>query len=79
MSGRGREPNTARDSAGARDLYALEVHRDAEYHEVPFWLDAAHTAPGQVVHALTHVVVPLRKRTSRGDRDLDAAKIDRIG
>jgi tetratricopeptide (TPR) repeat protein len=75
---RGREAMKAGDYAAARELFAREVQRDAEYHEFHFWLAAAHFALGEVAPARKHMEIALRNSTTRGDRDLYAAKLDRI-
>ena len=75
---RGREAMKAGDYAAARDLFLREVQRDAEYHEFHFWLAAAHFAMGEVAPARKHMEMALRNSTNRGERDLYAAKLDRI-
>ena len=55
-----------------------KVQRDAEYHEFHSWLAAAHFALGEVTAARKHMEIALRNTTNRGDRDLYAAKLDRI-
>ena len=75
---RGREAMKVGDYAAARDLFAREVQRDAEYHEFHFWLAAAHFALGEVAPARKHMEMALRNSTNRGERDLYAAKLDRI-
>ena len=75
---RGREAMKAGDYAAARDLFLREVQRDAEYHEFHFWLAAAHFALGEVAPARKHMEMALRNSTNRGERDLYAAKLDRI-
>ena len=75
---RGREAMKAGDYAAARDLFLREVQRDAEYHEFHFWLAAAHSALGEAAEARRHMEIALKNSTTRGERDLYAAKLDRI-
>jgi Tfp pilus assembly protein PilF len=75
---RGREAMNAGDYRAAREFFTREVQRDAEYHEFHFWLAAAHFALGEVEPARRHMEIALRNSTTRGDRDLYAAKLDRI-
>jgi len=75
---RGREAMKAGDYAAARDLFTREVQRDAEYHEFHFWLAAAHIALGEAVPARKHLEIALRNSTTRNDRDIYAAKLDRM-
>jgi len=75
---RGREAMKAGDYAAARDLFTREVQRDAEYHEFHFWLAAAHIALGEAVPARKHLEIALRNSTTRTDRDIYAAKLDRM-
>ena len=75
---RGREAMKAGDYAAAREFFTREVQRDAEYHEFHFWLAAAHLALGEAGAARKHLEVALRNSTTRGDRELYAAKLDRI-
>ena len=74
----GREAMKAGDYRAARDYFAREVQRDAEYHEFHFWLAAAHYALREVEAARRHMELALRNSTSRGERDLYAAKLERI-
>ena len=64
--------------AAARDLFTREVERDASYHEFHFWLAAAHAALGDNAAARRHLALALENSTTRSDRDLYAAKLDRI-
>ena len=75
---RGREAMKAGDYAKARDLFAREVQRDSEYHEFHSWLAAAHFALGDSAAARRHLEIAIRNSRSRGERDLYAAKLDRI-
>jgi Tfp pilus assembly protein PilF len=75
---RGREAMQAGDFKAARDLFTREIQRDAEYHEFHFWLAAAHFALGETEPARRHMEMAMKNSTTRGDRDLYAAKLDRI-
>jgi Tfp pilus assembly protein PilF len=75
---RGREAMRAGKYAAARDLFTREVERDAEYHEFHFWLAAAHFALGETGPARKHLEIAMRNSTTRTDRELYAAKLDRI-
>jgi hypothetical protein len=75
---RGRQAMKAGDYAAARELFTREVQRDSEYHEFHFWLAAAHFALGELGPARKHLEIALKNSTARGDRDLYAAKLERI-
>jgi Tfp pilus assembly protein PilF len=75
---RGREAMKAGDFKAARELFTREIQRDAEYHEFHFWLAAAHSALGEMGPARRHMEMAMRNSTTRGDRDLYAAKLDRL-
>ena len=75
---RGREAMKAGDFKAARDLFTREIQRDAEYHEFHFWLAAAYFALGETEPARRHMEIALKNSMTRGDRDLYAAKLDRI-
>ena len=75
----GREAMKAGDYKAARDYFTREVQRDAEYHEFHFWLAAALYALKEMEPARRHMEIALKNSTSRGDRELYAAKLDRIG
>jgi Tfp pilus assembly protein PilF len=75
---RGREAMRAGKYAAARDLFTREVERDAEYHEFHFWLAAAHFALGETGPARKHLEVAMRNSTTRADRELYAAKLDKL-
>ena len=75
----GREAMKAGDYKAAREYFTREVQRDAEYHEFHFWLAAAHYALKEMEPARRHMEIAMKNSTSRGDRELYAAKLDRIG
>lgn len=64
--------------AAARDLFQKEVERDASYHEFHFWLAAAMGALGDRENARKHLAIAMQNSTTRTERDLYAAKLDRI-
>ena len=76
---RGLEAMRAGDYATARDLFAKEVDRDAYYHEFHFWLSAAYFGLGEVKLARRHLAIALENSPTRGEHDLYAAKLARIG
>ena len=75
---RGRDAMQRGDFKAARELFTREIQRDAAYHEFHFWLAAAHYALGEVEPARREMELALKNSTTRGDRDLYAAKLDRI-
>ena len=64
--------------AAARDFFQREVERDPSYHEFHFWLAAALGALGDGVNARKHLAIAMENSTTRGERDLYAAKLDRL-
>lgn len=66
------------DFATARDLFAKEVERDPYYHESHYWLGIANLNLGNVREARKHLDLALEHSTTRGERDLYAAKLERI-
>jgi thioredoxin-like negative regulator of GroEL len=66
------------DFKTARDLFAKEVGRDPYYHEFRFWLGAANLRLGNIREARKHLALAVENSTTRGDRDLYAAKLERI-
>jgi Tfp pilus assembly protein PilF len=75
---RGRDAMKSGDYKAARDLFTREIQRDAEYHEFHFWLAAAHVALGELEPARRELAIAMRNSTTRADRDLYAAKLDRL-
>jgi tetratricopeptide (TPR) repeat protein len=69
----------AGDYAAARDYFRREVERDSSYHEFHFWLGAALGALGDREGARKHLAIAMENSTTRSERDLYAAKLDRIG
>ena len=62
----------------ARDFFAQELERDPYYHESHFWLGLAYLRLGQVEKARKHLDLALENSTTRGERELYAAKLERI-
>ena len=75
---RGRAAMKAGDYAAARELFAREVERDADYHEFQFWLAAAHFALGEVAAARRHMAIALKNSTNRSERELYGAKLGKM-
>jgi tetratricopeptide (TPR) repeat protein len=69
----------AKDYAAARAYFIREIERDSTYHEFHFWLAAAYNAMGDATRARHHLSIALANSTTRGERELYAAKLDRIG
>jgi hypothetical protein len=55
-----------------------EVDRDPYYHEFHFWLGVANLRLGNIAEARKHLTFAVEHSTMRGDRDLYAAKLERI-
>jgi tetratricopeptide (TPR) repeat protein len=66
------------DFRAARDLFAKEVNRAPYYHEFHFWLASAYAALGDIEKARKELALAMEYSTTRGERDLYAAKLDRI-
>ena len=62
----------------ARDMFAHEVDRAAYYHEFRFWLALADLALGDTEQARANLKVALENGPTRADRDLYAAKLERL-
>jgi tetratricopeptide (TPR) repeat protein len=62
----------------ARDMFAREVERAAYYHEFHFWLALAYVGLGETDKAKTHMAIAAENSTSRKERDLYGAKLDRL-
>jgi tetratricopeptide (TPR) repeat protein len=75
---RGIAAMTVRDYEKARDLFAREVDRAPYYHEFRFWLAAAYVGLGQPDKARKHLELAIEYSTNRRERDVYAAKLDRI-
>jgi tetratricopeptide repeat protein len=66
------------DFKTARNLFAREVDRDPYYHEFHFWLGVANLRLGNIAEARKHLSLAVEHSTTRGDRDLYVAKLERI-
>ncbi|HYD79028.1 MAG TPA: tetratricopeptide repeat protein [Paucimonas sp.] len=66
------------DFRSARDLFAKEVERDPSNHEFQFWLASAYFRLGDTERADRHMKLALENSTTRGDRELYAAKLHRL-
>lgn len=62
----------------ARDLFAKELDRDPYYHESHFWLGVANVHLGNLGEARKHLDLALEYSTTRGERELYTAKLERI-
>ncbi len=67
-----------KDFKAARDWFAKEVDRAPDYHEFQFWLAAAYLGLGDTVKARRHLTLAIENSTTRKDRDLYAAKLERM-
>ena len=65
-------------SSAARDLFAKEVDRAPYYHEFHFWLAIAYVGLGDVERAHKELTIAMETSTTRNDRAVYAAKLDRI-
>ena len=68
----------AGDYKTARDMFAKEVDRDAYNHEFHFWLASAYYRLGEVNLSRKHLAIAMDYSPTRTQRDLYAAKLDRI-
>ena len=68
----------AGDYAAAKALFTKEVEREAYYHEFHFWLALAEFSLGEVTQARRQMALAIQSSTTPQDRELYAAKLDRI-
>jgi Flp pilus assembly protein TadD len=66
------------DFKTARDLFTKEVDRDPYYHEFHFWLGVANLRLGNTSEARKHFGLAMDNSTTREDRGLYAAKLERL-
>jgi Tfp pilus assembly protein PilF len=66
------------DFIAARDLFAMEVDRAPYYHEFHFWLALAYLGLGDIERADKELTIAMKTSTTRNDRAVYAAKLDRI-
>jgi len=62
----------------ARADFEKELRRDPYNHEFHFWLAIAHLRLGEVGEARSHLDIAVEFSPTRSDRDLYAAKLDKI-
>jgi Tfp pilus assembly protein PilF len=75
---RGLAAMKAGDYRRARDMFAHEVERAAYYHEFRFWLALAYVGLGDMEQARANLAVALENGPTKGDRELYAAKLERL-
>jgi len=75
---RGLKAMTVKDYKTARDLFATEAGRAPYYHEFHFWLAAAYLGLGDSEQARKELRLAIEYSTTRNERDLYAAKLERI-
>ena len=63
------------DFAAAREDFAREAQRDAEYHELQFWMAVADAALGDYGAAGRHLQAAIRASPDRRQSDLYSAKL----
>jgi tetratricopeptide (TPR) repeat protein len=63
------------DFAAARREFAREAERDAEYHELQFWMAVADAALGDYASAGKHLRVAIKNSPDRRQSDLYSAKL----
>ena len=68
----------AGDFRTAKEMFSKEVGRDAYNHEFHFWLAAAYARLGDSERARKHLGIAMEFSNTRQERDLYAAKLDRI-
>ena len=66
------------DYRAARELFAKEVDRAAYSHEFHFWLAMAYAGSGDLKRAREHMAIAQQNSTTRDDRDLYTAKLERL-
>jgi len=75
---RGLKAMMVKDYKAARDLFAKEAGRAPYYHEFHFWLAAAYVGLGDSEQARDELSLAIEYSTTRNERDLYAAKLERI-
>lgn len=75
---RGLAAMRAGDYALAKEMFAREVDRAPYYHEFHFWLASAYVGLGEFDLARRHMAVAIRSGPTRSEREIYAAKLDRI-
>ncbi len=75
---RGQAALQAGDAKAAREFFKREIKRDPDYHEFHYWLAIADFTLGQMDEARGELSIALADSVKRTDRDLYAAKLDRL-
>jgi len=75
---RGQDALARGDYAAARALFEREVARAPYYHEFHYWLARAYAGLGDEAQVKKHLALAAESSTTRNDRDLYAAKLDRL-
>jgi tetratricopeptide (TPR) repeat protein len=68
----------AGDYGRAKELFEREVARKPDYHEFHFWLGLAHAYLGDLPQARRQVAIAIENSVQGRDRDVYAAKLDRL-
>lgn len=68
----------AGDYRRAKALFEREIARKPYYHEFHFWLGLAHAYLGDLPQARREVAIAIENSTQGRDRDVYAAKLDRL-
>lgn len=66
------------DYRTAKEMFAKEVERAPYYHEFHFWLGAAYIGLGEFHRARDEIALAVDTRPTRGDRDIYAAKLEKL-
>jgi Flp pilus assembly protein TadD len=66
------------DFTAARDLFVREIDRAPYHHEFHYWLAVAYAGLGDREGARKELATAIETSATRNDRDLYAAKLDRI-
>ena len=66
------------DFTAARDLFVREIDRAPYHHEFHYWLAVAYAGMGDREGARKELATAIETSPTRNDRDLYAAKLDRI-
>ena len=66
------------DFTAARDLFVREIDRAPYHHEFHYWLAVAYAGMGDGEAARKELATAIETSATRNDRDLYAAKLDRI-
>jgi Tfp pilus assembly protein PilF len=67
-----------RDYRQARELFSRELERDADYHEIHYWLAQAEAGLGNLSRAREHLERAAQTATLGKDQALYAGKLDRL-